>query len=219
MKAYTDITLLVDRSGSMQVIQESMESAYKEFIKGHQEVKSTRVTLIQFDSVDKQEIVYQDVPVKYVDPLRIHPRGNTPLIDAMCEAIDGVGKRLANKPENERPDQVLFVVITDGEENSSTKYKRADVQARVTKQNEAYKWQFIYLGANQDAIREAQSFGINHNHAITYNHNSIGTTSAMASLMGNTVNYANAQGGLRGMATGLAFTKEQREEAAESDKK
>jgi uncharacterized protein YegL len=201
----------------METIKSSMEGAFNEFINGHKEVKSTRVSLIQFDDMDPQEIVYQDVPVNYVEKLRIRPRGNTPLIDAMCTAIDNVGKRLANKDESERPDQVLFVIITDGQENASKRYKRADVNSRVQAQSENYKWRFIYLGANQDAIQEAQSYGILPQYAINYAHNNIGTARSMNALMSNTLAYASSNGANRGNDELLKFTQKQRKQAVESD--
>lgn len=216
MKQYTDITVLVDRSGSMDSIKESMESAYKEFIKAHQEVPSTRVSLIQFDGQDDQEIVYMDCPVTYADPLKIRPRGSTPLVDALAKAIDRTGQRLANKEESERPDQVLFVVITDGQENSSKSFRKSDVEKRVKTQTDSYKWRFIYLGANQDAIREASSYGISPDWAMTYNATNIGTRSAVNSVLSNTMAYVHNSGEERTRGKLRGFSETQRKEATES---
>lgn len=212
MKQYTDITVLLDRSGSMASIKEAMETAFNKFLDEHKAVPSTRLTLIQFDDVDPQEIVYQGVPVTYAEKLTIRPRGNTPLLDAFCEAIDKTGQRLANIPESDRPDQVLFVVITDGAENASKKFQRYDVRNRVNNQRNQYKWQFIYLGANQDAIGEAQSFGIPKEWALNYNASEKGVRSMSKSLAGSTVAYAIQSN--RGTAV-MDFNEDQRAEATE----
>lgn len=216
MKQYTDSTVLLDRSGSMESIKGAMEEAFKSFITKHKEVPTSKLTLIQFDSQNPQETVYMNVPITAAEPLTLQPRGGTPLLDAFCTAIDNTGKRLSGMLETNRPDQVLFVVITDGEENSSRKHSRLDVSNRVTKQTEDYKWQFLYLGANQDAIKEAASFGIGAGYAINYTHGAIGTASAMTAVMDNSVSYTSNT--LRG-ALAPEFTKRQRKAAVEEDKK
>lgn len=212
LKQYTDITILLDRSGSMSAIREPMESAYKEFLLKHAEVPSTRITLMQFDDVNPLQIVYQDVPIKDARGLRLEPRGNTPLLDAFCNAIDKTGERLSDLSKEERPDQVLFVVITDGEENASKKYRRHDVFNRVSKQREFFGWNFVYLGANQDAIKEAASFGIPMQWSMNYAHTPSGIGGATRSLMSNTVAYAASEGALRGKSV-KSFSPEQRQEA------
>jgi uncharacterized protein YegL len=215
MKQYTDITIFLDRSGSMDLIRKDMEGAFNTFVKKHQEVPSTKLTLIQFDSQNDQDVVYSNVPVKAVEPLSLHPRGGTPLLDALCKAIDNTGQRLASIQESDRPDQVLMVIITDGQDNSSRLYRREDVKNRVNKQHGDYKWQFIYLGANQDAFAEAASYGISPQWTLNYAANSAGTAGAFAGLMSNTVNYTSSAGGMRGQSV-RSFTKEQRDEAVEN---
>lgn len=205
MKQYTDITILVDRSGSMRTIKEAMENALDTFVTKHKEVPSTKVTLIEFDDRDDQHVVFQSVPVGAVEDIKLHPRGNTPLLDAFCKAIDNTGKRLAAITESKRPDQVLFIVITDGQENASVTYKRKDVFDRVRRQSDVYKWQFVYLGANQDTFAEATSFGIPWTQAINYIPTLGSVQNVGATLTANTMNYAN-----RSSHTVDAFTDEQR---------
>lgn len=216
LKQYTDITVLLDRSGSMQSIKPAMESAFNEFIQGHKVNPTTKVTLIQFDDGNDQDVVFQSVPVGAVEKLILHPRGGTPLVDAFVKTIDRTGDRLRGMAESDRPDQVLLVVITDGQENASRLYKRSDVASRVTKQSTQFNWQFVYLGANQDAIREAQSYGIGQQHAITYTPSFINTMSVGNALMSNTVAYATEQGALRG-GSARGFTKAQRSAAMDTD--
>lgn len=168
MKNYTDITVLVDRSGSMESIKSAMEEAYNIFLKKHQETPSSRITLIQFDGENPQQVDYVNVPITAADPLKLSPRGWTPLLDAMATAIDNTGLRLkAIDPEN-RPERVLFVVITDGQENASKTYHRSDVFNRVTKQQNDYNWKFTFFGANQDLFKEAQSLGISWGSTLKY---------------------------------------------------
>jgi Mg-chelatase subunit ChlD len=189
MKKYTDITMLVDRSGSMQSIKEQMESAFRNFVKEHKKVPSTKLTLIQFDDENKQEVIYSAMPIKTIERLMLKPRGNTPLLDAFVTAIDTTGKRLAAMSDSERPDQVLMVVITDGQENASTEFNRKDVFDRVTHQRNNYNWQFVYMGANQDSFAEAQSFNIPRINTMNFSPQFVCEDSNY--LTGSTVSYAN----------------------------
>jgi hypothetical protein len=116
-------------------------------------------------------------------------------------------------PEYQRPDQVLFVIITDGEENSSRKYRRADVRDRITHQQNKYKWQFVFLGANQDALKEAESYGIDHNHALAYAADITHTHNAWRGLTNTTMNYVSSTGLSRNNANNLNFTEDIRSEA------
>lgn len=216
MKQYTDVTILLDRSGSMASIKEAMETAFNKFIEEHKSNPTTRISLVQFDDRDNQEIVYQGVPVNYVEKLVLRPRGGTPLIDAFVKCIDRTGSRLANIPESERPDQVLFIVITDGEENASKQFKRSDVRNRVNHQSEAYKWQFVYLGANQDAIQEASTYGIPMQWAMNYNATKDGVTSGSASLAGSTMSFVSNTVGQRTNSM-RGFTPKERADAVEAD--
>lgn len=198
----------------MESIKGAMEEAYNSFIHKHRENPSTRITLIQFDDINPQDVVYSNCPVKSAGKLKLKPRGNTPLLDAMAEAIDSTGMRLAALDESERPDQVLFVTITDGQENWSKRYTRRDINDRVTRQSSTYKWQFIYLGANQDSIAEARTLGILPQFALNYSHTGIGSANAFKSLTNNTVAYASASGASRAVAdVNLVFDEDDRKKA------
>ena len=217
-KNYTDLTVLLDRSGSMHTIKEGMEGAFDTFLKKHREVPSTKITLIQFDDRNDQDVVYQACPVGSAEGLNLQPRGNTPLLDAMCKAIDNTGSRLAGMDESKRPNKVLMVIITDGQENSSKIYERKDVFNRVTKQREDYKWQFVYLGANQDTFHEARSYGFDLGQTITYTASPFyvgGNSPFVRSLATNTYNYTSGNSNQV-----LNFTEDDRTKAAtEEDRK
>lgn len=211
MKNYADITVLLDRSGSMQSIRAAMESGFDEFVGQHRQNSSTRLTLIQFDGVNDQEVLYTARPINDVPRLSIDPRGWTPLLDALCKTIDATGSRLRSVSERDRPNKVLFVVITDGQENRSKTYTRRDVKERIDRQRGAYSWEFVYLGANQDAIAEAATFGIPHTHAITYSHDSFAALNTMRGMARNTANYVST-----GSTDALNFDDKQRKEAEQT---
>lgn len=216
MKKYTDVTVLLDRSGSMESIRGAMEESYNTFIAKHREVPSTRISLIQFDDRNPQQVMYSNVPIKAAEKLVLKPRGNTPLLDALCTAIDNTGARFGAMDESDRPDQVLFVIITDGEENASIRHSRTDVHNRITHQSDRYQWQFVYMGANQDALREALSFGINPAWAMNFAATSKGIGSASGSLASNTYNYTSNTSRSRGTAASanlLKFNDDQRSDA------
>lgn len=191
MAQFTDITVLVDRSGSMEAIKAAMESAFDEFVREHRAVPSSRLTLIQFDSKDPQEVVFRAKPIAEAGRLVIEPRSMTPLLDALGTAIDATGERLKGMSDADRPDQVLFVVITDGLENASREFDRAAVRKRIEQQSSVYKWQFVYLGANQNAIAEAAKLGIPVEDALDYAAVPDNAMAAMRAFSENSVKYAS----------------------------
>lgn len=160
MKDFTNITIVLDRSGSMSSMVKDVIGGYKTFIEKQKELgDNASVTLVQFD--DQYEVVFHDMPIKYVSSsLDFQPRGSTALLDAMGKAINSVGASLRAKPEWERPDKVIFVVITDGEENASSEFKIEKIREMVTRQQNTYNWQFIFMGANIDSFATGTSLGI-----------------------------------------------------------
>lgn len=163
----TDLVVLLDRSGSMESIRTDMEGGFKSFLEEQKSLPGHAVlSLSQFDNV--YEKVYVERPIAEAPPLRIKPRNSTALLDAMGRLILETGQRLAAKPEADRPSQVIFMVITDGLENSSVEFTREKVMSMVRHQEEKYSWRFLYLGANQDAIAVAEQLGISAGAALTY---------------------------------------------------
>ena len=204
MKDFADITCLVDRSGSMESIKGAMEEAYGTFLQKHKENPSTRITLIQFDGENPQQVDYVNVPITAAEPLKLVPRDNTPLLDAMVTAIDNTGSRLKALEPSERPARVLFVVITDGQENASRHAKRSDVFNRVTKQRNDYNWEFTFFGANQDLFKETQSIGIPWQNVLKYTTDSAWVPMAANYLAGATASYAG------GASAGISYTSDAR---------
>ena len=189
MRDYCDITILLDRSGSMSTIKEGTINGVNEFIKEQKQIPGDGCwTLVLFDdhgsaSGAKEEFphyVYTQVPQENVTELsdsKYKPRGGTALIDAACNVIDSLGKRLNTTPEHLRPNKVLVVIVTDGKENSSKTYRKSDLAERIAHQESVYNWKFIYLGANQDAIAEAAGYGIS-TRGVNYEYTSAGITAA-----------------------------------------
>ena len=155
----TDITLVIDRSGSMQAIRSDSEGGVNAFVAEQaQQPGEALLTLVQFDT--EYEFVHRGVPVPQVPPYRLEPRGSTALLDAVGGAILDRGARLETMAEEDRPGLVVFVIVTDGEENSSTEFSKDKIKEMITHQQDKYSWHFTFLGANQDAFAEAGGLGI-----------------------------------------------------------
>lgn len=170
--ASSHIVFLLDRTGSMEVIRDDTIGGFNAFL-AEQKKQPGRCTftLVQFDTQDPQEVVYDRVAMPSVAPLTAEtfvPRGGTPLLDSLAQLIVSTGQRLAEMPEPDRPGKVIFVVLTDGQENSSIQYTRAKVFDMITHQREVYQWQFVFLGANQDAIAEAVALGMDGGKAMRF---------------------------------------------------
>ncbi|HEY1064870.1 MAG TPA: vWA domain-containing protein [Pirellulales bacterium] len=163
----TDITLVVDRSGSMQAIQADAEGGVNAFIERQaKEPGEATLTLVQFDT--EYEFVCRGLQIGKVPPYRLVPRGSTALLDAVGRSIVEAGARLAKLPEADRPGLVVFVIVTDGHENSSREFKKAQIKAMIEHQRSVYNWQFTFLGADDSAFDEAASMGISAGSSAPY---------------------------------------------------
>ncbi|MEJ7834446.1 MAG: vWA domain-containing protein, partial [Nocardioides sp.] len=160
----THIYFLLDRSGSMQSIKTDTEGGFAAFVE-QQRVGDgeCRVTLAQFD--DHYEVVYADRPVADVSPLDLQPRGSTALLDAIGRTVTDRGADLAALAEAERPGTVIVAIMTDGYENASREWTHPAIKALVEQQTAAYGWQFMYMGADQDAVEVGASLGVSRDHS------------------------------------------------------
>lgn len=185
MKAdLTDISVVLDRSGSMQSVRTDTIGGFNAFLKTQKEAPGeATLTLAQFD--DQYEVVYSGKKIQDVPDLTeatFVPRGMTALLDAIGRTINATGVRLAAMPENERPSKVIFVILTDGDENASSKLTKEKVNELIKHQTETYQWDFVFLGANQDAIKAGVSMGILAGNSMSYAANAHGTADAFASV-------------------------------------
>jgi len=188
----TEIVFLVDRSGSMKSIAEAMTSGIDEFINKQKLVPGEcLVSLIDFD--DSYDVRYTALSVHNVPKYTLEPRGMTALYDAIGKSLAATGERLRLTPESERPSQVLFVIVSDGGENSSKEFKgepgRQQIFDRITHQRSKYQWEFVYLGANQDAYKVGTSLGISGTNSVSYSANEVKTRGMMSSLSANVASY------------------------------
>lgn len=193
---YTDITILLDRSGSMQSIKGDTEGGLNSYIESLVNIPGrVALTLYQFDDQGFDTVLQaHDIHSRLmIPPIRIQPRGQTPLLDSQALAIMETGVRLRNMPQSVRPGKVIFVTITDGMENASTKWNARSVADMVKHQREEYRWEFIYMGANQDAFAQAADMGIRAGGTFAYAINSDGIRKAYGGLRVNTANYVSGQ--------------------------
>jgi len=187
----TEIVFILDRSGSMGHLVNDTIGGFNSFIeKQKQEEGDAILTTILFD--DQYEILHNGVDIKKVKPLttkEYSARGMTALLDAIGKTINTVGERLNNLPEVYRPSKIIFVITTDGEENSSKEFTQKQIKEMIESQTKERDWQFLFLGANIDAVNTAQSFGINGQFASNYTASSVGTDSLYTSLSRGISNY------------------------------
>jgi uncharacterized protein YegL len=163
----THIYFLLDRSGSMQSIKTDTEGGFAAFIEEQRKTPGEcRVTLAQFDN--EYDVVYTDRPLADVPPLDLQPRGSTALLDAMGRTITDAGTRLAALPEDQRPGTVIVAIMTDGLENASKEWHAPAIKALVELQTSQYHWEFLYMGADQDAVEVGAGLGIAAANSITY---------------------------------------------------
>jgi hypothetical protein len=216
MKDKTDITIILDRSGSMESVKSDTIGGFNSFLSEQQKIEGeASISLVQFD--DQYEVVYSDKDIRNAPRLTeetFQPRGMTALYDAIGRTINSVGERLADLAEEERPDSVVFVILTDGFENASREFSAVKVNQMITHQRDTYKWEFIFIGANQDAIISAQAIGIGAHAALTYAANAEGTAEAFGSVAKNVASYRQTKA-----AASLNFSDEDRQKQTDAMKK
>lgn len=194
----TDITIVLDKSGSMDTVSAETISGFNEFLLQQQKAPGeANLTLMLFDT--KDQLVHDGVPIKDVPPLRYEtyqPDGMTALYDAVMHAINATGQRLASMPEEERPGKVMFVIMTDGHENSSKEFARnpAAVKAKIQHQEDKYSWNFVYIGANQDAFAVGGSIGIRSGMVANYVSDPKGTSEAFSDISEGMLRSRSAKG-------------------------
>lgn len=176
---YTHLLTVVDRSGSMAPVAKDMIGGLNNFFAEQAEGEGKcLVDYSQFDTVYEQ--AFTDVPVSEAKAV-LTPRGGTALLDAIGQSVTDLGEKLAAMPESERPGTVIVVVVTDGEENSSTEWKPEAVKALIKNQEDKYNWRFTFLGANIDAVSVGSLYGFGAGSSLTYNTANIGDTMSVLS--------------------------------------
>jgi len=143
----------------MEEIRQDAEGGINAFIREQGQLQGEAwLTLVQFDT--EYEFVHRGIPVRNAPPFELRPRGMTALLDAVGRAINETAERLNKLSEPQRPGLVLFVVMTDGLENSSKEFGKTQIRQLVEKHQSEHRWHFTFLGADQDAFAEAGALGI-----------------------------------------------------------
>lgn len=163
---YTALLLVIDRSGSMESIRDDMVGGLNTMLAEQMaEPGLLTVDVITFD--DKVELQCSLANPKNV-VITLEPRGSTALFDAVGQAVNGFAQVLAALPEHARPETVQVIVVTDGQENASHEYRADAVRDLVTRQKEEFNWDFVFLGANQDAVLSGESLGFDRGSSMTF---------------------------------------------------
>ena len=188
MKAgLTDIIIILDKSGSMEDTRHDVIGGFNRFLDDQKKLPGqANVTMVLFDSRGNNKLLHYGDDIQKVQPLDMKtyvPSGNTALLEAMSRTLDDAEVRINAYPDAEKPEKVIVVVITDGEENDSPRdlYPHSKIFEKVqTLQNQG--WEFVYLGANQDAIKAGSSMGLTHGSSVTYQATAQGHAMAYNSL-------------------------------------
>jgi len=167
---YTEIILLLDKSGSMGSVLDDTIGGYNQFIKDQKdadgEAKFTLVLFNNFYRTIYDAIDIQEVPELTTDTYKVG--STTALYDTIGYSISNLGNRLAKMEEADRPENIVFVILTDGAENASREMDSDSIFKMITHQTEKYNWDFVFLGANQDAFKESGKLGFSKGSTMTY---------------------------------------------------
>ena len=176
-KNLTELVFILDRSGSMAGLEADTIGGFNAMIeKQRNEPGEAFVSTILFDHCS--EVIHDRVDIQKIQPMtrkEYYVRGCTALLDAVGSAISHIGNVHKYAREEDRPEKTLFVITTDGMENASRRYGYDQVRQLITRQQEKYGWEFLFLGANIDAAREAARFGIREDRAANYHADTLGT--------------------------------------------
>ena len=176
-KNLTEIVFILDRSGSMSGLERDTIGGFNSLIeKQKKEAGTALISTVLFD--DRREVLHDRVDLDKIKPMtdkEYYVRGSTALLDALGEAIHHIGNVHKYARDEDRPEKTMFIIMTDGYENSSTNYRYSHIKRMVKRQKEKYGWEFMFIGANMDAISEAEKFGISEDRAVEYISDEIGT--------------------------------------------
>jgi len=186
---YTHISIILDRTGSMQDIRDDTIGGFNAFLKEQQSQPGVAtLTLVQFDTQDPYEVIHRFKPISEVPELTHHtyvPRASTPLLDAIGRGINDLEKCLADLEESKRPSKVVLAIITDGQENSSREFKKEQIAKMIQQKQEQNQWQFVFLSADLASIDDAGEYGIQAKSSMSYDRSARGVASGWGSMSSN----------------------------------
>jgi len=166
-KNLTEIIAIVDRSGSMESMRQDAIGGFNSFLKEQQDIKVGKclLTYVQFDH--EYDVIHNGIDIQDMKPLDNNtyvPRGSTALLDAIGRTVNTVGERLHKTPEDERPGNVVVVIITDGEENASKEFSLSQIKSIMDRQVNKYNWSVMYIAQNIDAFAAGNRMGLDMAH-------------------------------------------------------
>jgi uncharacterized protein YegL len=178
----TEIIFVLDKSGSMESLTDDTIGGFNSFVKKQVELGKTKLTTVLFDTDYK--ILHDGIDAVDVRLTRkdYEAGGCTALLDAVGKTIHDVKKRLKETSEETKPGKVIFIITTDGYENSSREYTYADVKKKIEKQTEKLGWEFIFMGANIDVAKESESLGIRADRAFSFAASTVGVSNMYCDL-------------------------------------
>jgi len=210
-KSRTHITMVLDRSGSMESIRDDVVGGVNHFLRQQaKRIPDATFTLVQFDTEDPFEVLVRFTPVARVAPIdreAFQPRGGTPLLDAIGQAIDNLDSWLLEAPAAQRPDKIVVVVVTDGQENSSRAYSHAEITDMMEDKKKA-GWQFVFLSSDLRAVAHARLNGFNPAATMHYRPTHDGIVHMFRSTADRVCAFAAAE------APSVTFTEEDRSKQA-----
>ena len=188
----TEMVFIIDKSGSMSGLESDTIGGFNSNIKQQRETgENVLVTAVLFDTTFKT--LYDRVNISEIENMTTKdycPGGGTALCDAVGNTINRIKYAQQYLKKDERPDKTMFVIITDGQENSSREFSSSKVKELITEQKQKHDWEFLFLGANMDAVETANTYGIDADKAVTYMSDVIGTTTAWGALANITSGFA-----------------------------
>ena len=175
-KNLTEMVFILDRSGSMSGLESDTIGGFNGMIERQKKTEGEAlVSTVLFS--DTSAVLHDRVDLSKIEPMtdrQYSVGGCTALIDAIGGAIHHIGNVHKYAREEDRPEHTVFVIMTDGMENASRRYSSDQVKAMVRRQKERYGWEFLFLGANIDAVETAGRYGIAHDRAVTFENDSAG---------------------------------------------
>ena len=169
-KNLTELVFILDKSGSMSGLEKDTIGGFNSMLDQQRKVDGECViTTVLFDN--RYELLHDRIDIRAVQPItgkEYFVGGSTALLDAIGKTIHKIGMAQKNTAEDYRAEKVMFVIITDGEENASRYFSSAQIRQMIQRQKERYGWEFIFLGANIDAVETAGRFGIDADRAVDY---------------------------------------------------
>ena len=190
---YTHITVILDRTGSMESIRDDIIGGFNAFLEEQQKLpgKAT-MTLVQFDSQDPYEVICRFALASEVPKLDRNvyvPRASTPLLDAIGRGINDLEASIGHIDDKAQPSKVVLAIVTDGQENASREFNRTQIVKMIEEKTKKNDWQFVFLSSDLAAIRDAEAYGIDMKMSLAYVKDSQGTRNAFSVLSKNAADY------------------------------